>query len=286
MDAELQQLLQEYRRVLTLQHFREEDLDYSALERHLPMLERLDLVEDSSVLLYDLYRRKYQFLTRSFRFLIGFDREAVLDEGPDALFRRMHPDDLPRVLDTIVRCFRFLYGLPPPERRDYKLGFDFRIRQADGSYVRLVQQIVVLELDRRGNIWLVLAVNDRVRGSSAEAPSHRQLVNLKNGRYYLFLPAAAAEDGTNPSLSRREIEVLGLVAVGLASRQIADRPRSGPHRQATHPGQDAGQKLRRSGALRLAARHHLRAGARWRPATVWLAVNRRPGFFSDCGSVA
>ena len=221
MNALLQRLFAEYERTLHAQRFRAEDLDLGRLDYHLPLLERLDAVEDSSVVLYDLYQRKYAFLTSSFKFLLGYDREEALGQGPEYFYRRMPDEDLEAVLDTVTRTLRFLYGLSPQERKDYKLGFDFRIRRADGRLVRLLQQVVVLELDARGNIWLVLAVNDLLAGGSAEEPPKRSLRNLRNGKSYLFVPEEP--EGGGPGLSKREIEVLGLVAVGLASREIADR---------------------------------------------------------------
>jgi len=219
-------MFDEYRRALTAQRFRAEDVDLARLEYHIPLLERLDAVEGSSVVLYDLYQRRYVFLTPSFKFLLGYRREEALDQGPEFFYRRMHPEDLPVVLDTVTRTLRFLYGLPSGERKDYKLGFDFRIRRPDDRLIRLLQQVVVLELDARGNIWLVLAVNDLVPGASLEAPAGRCLRNLRSGKEYLFAPeedSAAAGRLPNPGLTKREIEVLGLVAVGMASRQIADR---------------------------------------------------------------
>jgi DNA-binding CsgD family transcriptional regulator/PAS domain-containing protein len=223
MIESLELLFAEYQRTLAVPRFRLQDLDYARMDYHLPLLERLDAVEGSSVALYDLHRKRYAFLTASFRFLLGYRRDDALEQGPEYFYPQMHPDDLPVVLDTVTRTLRFLYGLPPEERRDYKLSFDFRMRQSDGAYARLVQQVVVLEQDRRGTIWLVLILNDLLRGGSLEAPAKRQLRNLRNGRLYLFTPDEDPADDARPRLSRREIEVLGLVAVGMASRQIADR---------------------------------------------------------------
>jgi DNA-binding CsgD family transcriptional regulator len=66
-------------------------------------LERLDAVEDSSVVLYDLYQRKYVFLTSSFKFLLGYDREQALGQGPEYFYRCMPEEDLGTVLDTVTR---------------------------------------------------------------------------------------------------------------------------------------------------------------------------------------
>jgi DNA-binding CsgD family transcriptional regulator len=216
--------LGEYEKVLSLVRLRAEDCDEAILDHHLPFLERLDAVEGSSVALYDLRARRYRFLTSSFRFLGGYPRNEALVEGPDYFFRLMHAPDLSFVLETIARTFRFLFALPAGERKDYKLSFEFRIRAASGGLVRILQQVVALELDKRGNIWLVLIANDLAPRGSLDAEPERRLVNVRTGAWFLFPPAERVNEraGERRSLSKRELEVLGLVASGLASKEIAD----------------------------------------------------------------
>ena len=52
----IEKLYAEYQRALAVERsrLREEDLDRARLEAHLPLLARLDAVEDSSVVVYDL----------------------------------------------------------------------------------------------------------------------------------------------------------------------------------------------------------------------------------------
>ncbi len=208
-----------YEAVLSRTRFREEDCDEAVPARHIPFLERLDAVEGSSIALFDLRTRSYRFLTASFRFLGGYPVMEARAEGPDFFFRVMHGPDLPFVLETTVRTFKFLDSVPTAERKDWKLSFDFRIRHAAGRLVRLLQQVLVLELDARGNPWLVLIANDLApMGPGDEAPS-RRLENLKTGEHRLF--GRAEEEGKG--LSQRELEILGLVAEGLPSREIAER---------------------------------------------------------------
>jgi DNA-binding CsgD family transcriptional regulator len=216
--------LREYERVLSAVSIRAEDCDESVLGHHLPFLERLDAVDGSSVALYDLRSRSYRFLTSSFRFLGGYPRDEALAGGPDYFFRLMHAPDLAFALETITNTFGFLFSLPAEERKDYRLSFEFRIKSASGGLVRILQQVVALELDARGNIWLVLIANDLAPRGSLDAEPERRLVNVRTGAWYLFPPGEKVDEraGERRSLSRRELEVLGLVASGLASKEIAD----------------------------------------------------------------
>ncbi len=212
---------EEYGRLLSHIRIREEDCDEAVLAHHLPFLSTLDAVDGSSVALFDLRTRSYRFLTSSFKFLGGYPPEDARARGPDFFFRLMHPPDLPFVLETVTRTLRFLLAVPSEERRDYRLSFEFRIRASGGGLVRLVQQVVLLESDARGNPWLVLIANDRAPRGVSEDALERRLENRRTGTWHLFPPGERSGDAG--PLSPRELEVLGLVASGLASREIADR---------------------------------------------------------------
>ena len=218
---ELDRLRQAYRNILNSQIIKREDIDLSLLDYHLPFLQRLDSIENSSVVLYDMYEQKYRFVAPELKYLKGLDPDEITAGGPDYLFRRMHPDDLPEVLATIIETMEFLYKVEGEEKKDFKLSFDFRVKDNDNRYVRLIQQVVVLETDRKGNIWLVLAINDISPLSNSDLPVQKHLINLKNKKYYLFAEEEKQE-GYN-ILTRRETEILGLIAKGMASKEIAGK---------------------------------------------------------------
>jgi len=90
---------------------------------------------------------------------------------------------------------------------------------ADGTYVRVVEQQSVLELDRRGNIWLALSLLDLSPYSDLETPFRCRMINIKTGERYLFPPQA---EGNLDLLTMREKEILHLISKGLVSREIAD----------------------------------------------------------------
>jgi DNA-binding CsgD family transcriptional regulator len=66
-----------------------------------------------------------------------------------------------------------------------------------------------------------LKLVDLASDDAGNEPSQRKLLNMKTGKLYLF-----NDIENNPSenlLSKREIEVLGLISQGLKSKNIADR---------------------------------------------------------------
>lgn len=216
--------LDSYWKILRSQQIREQDLPLNALDYHLPFLRRLDEVENSSVALYDAFTGGFRFIGKRLRFLEG-DRDEAFRRGSEYFFERIHAEDLPIFLDRSMQMWNFLLRQTPEHRKDYKLVLDYRIDQGNGIFLKMVQQTIVLELDRRGNIWLLLVVNDPVpRGTAGQFPQ-AAIVHLPTGREqrirdYSWMESEADVSAAVP-LSRREVEILKLVADGLASKEIA-----------------------------------------------------------------
>ncbi|NUN68180.1 MAG: helix-turn-helix transcriptional regulator [Bacteroidetes bacterium] len=218
MTPEFERLFSRYLSILSLQQFDERDIDYSHLEKHLGFLRQLALVENSSVAVMDLYRQRYAFLQSKFLPVIGLELETVMQQGPRALFSIMHPQDIPVVLETLQRGNGYLIGLPAAEKKEHKIIYDFRLRSAKGTYARFIQQLLPLELDARGNIWLMLMLNDIVPERGEEMPPQRSVVNMRTGKQCVF----SDEESGRTVLSKREIEILGMLSKGMGSKQVAD----------------------------------------------------------------
>ena len=195
------------------------ETDPERIDSHLPFLKQLDMVDKSSVALFDMSTMGYRFLTEKFRFLLGLDPDEAAGTGIDYFTERMNREDLNLFFDTSIRSFEFLMAQPPEDRKMYKTCQDFRIRRADEQWVRILQQNIVLELGSAGNIWLVLIINDLSPLRDRDIPSRRYMEHLPTGKRVLF-----SEDDANAGspISPRELEVLGLIARGYASRDIAD----------------------------------------------------------------
>jgi DNA-binding CsgD family transcriptional regulator len=207
--------------IYSYQNFEVDDADYLAFEKKVCFLERLAEVENGSVIVLDLYRKKYIFM-RS-RHIEPFDNPLIDHDPQDPFYysQFIHPDDLPIVMDSYKKSFNFFLSRPAEERKDYKLIQNFRQRDKFGKYLNVILQLVVLELDRKSNIWLALILDDLLPDKISFEGVNRRLINIKSGKICLF--QNELEPNKKTILSTREIEVLGLVSKGFASKEIADK---------------------------------------------------------------
>jgi DNA-binding CsgD family transcriptional regulator len=203
------------------QDFEIDQADYLEFEKKVFFLERLAEVENSSVSVLDMYQKKYAFLKS--RYLEPFENPLIEHDPLDPYYygRLIHPDDLPIAMDSYKKSFDFMLTLPKEERKDYKLILNFRQRDKHGKYLNVILQLVVLELDKKGNIWLVLLIDDLLPNRMSFEGVNRTFIHIKTGKICLFKDEL--ESNKKTILSTREVEVLGLVSKGFASKEIADR---------------------------------------------------------------
>ena len=83
-----------------------------------------------------------------------------------------------------------------------------------------MHQSLILEQDKKGNSWLWLIITNLLSEKAPNEKPQRRLINMKTGKLHLF-----NDDDTNSKvlLSKREIEILRLIARGYDSKNISDK---------------------------------------------------------------
>ena len=222
MDPKQERLFKEYYELLAVQKFVESDLDYSVLDKHIVMLEKLNVIESSSISIFDVYKKDHLFLSRGFEKQLGWNIEEAETEGHQYIDSRVHPDDLIDLLESGIYYLRLaFFEVPKKEWKHYKVISDYRVINAAGEYVRVIEQHLCLELDKHGNVWLDLSILDLNPYQDLNAPFRSRLINFKSGELFEY-QSQNTNTTEKPELSKREKQVLKLVAGGMASKQIAD----------------------------------------------------------------
>jgi DNA-binding CsgD family transcriptional regulator len=217
----MDRLRAEYERIRTNLSSDVTDEDYARLEERIASVRSLARIANRSVALYDVHRRRFVLKIDRHLELLGYGGNDGFDvHDVDAYHALIHPDDLPLVLDAEIRNYRYLNPIRGPEKKDYKLVYDYRVRAKSGSYLRFLHQFALFELDRNWNSWILLIVSDLLSALPDDAPPRRFLIDTRTGRVLLF----GGESGVSGQLlTTREREILALVAQGCDSAEIADR---------------------------------------------------------------
>lgn len=195
--------------------------DYKRIEPVLRLLERVSEIEKSTLTVFDMHRKNYLLKSSKFKEMLGYTCERDIENDDMGLFHNIiHPDDLPFVLETENLAHSFFSNLPASEKKDYKMVYDFRVKNTSGIYMRFIHQFAVLELDKLGKSWLVLIITELISERSQSMHLLRRMINIKTGKLCLFVEDSSKSEKL---LTEREIEVLRLISQGLDSQNIAER---------------------------------------------------------------
>ncbi|WP_421921112.1 response regulator transcription factor [Marinifilum sp.] len=193
----------------------ESDIDLHKLEEYQELFKRLDPISQSSLLVIDYYHSKYFYISEKVKIKLGLDSDST-----DAVAKkiRIHPDDH-LIIDSLDRAIKYICSQAIDERKKYRLVNNFRVCNESKQYVRIFVQHSILEMDKRGNIWLGLRKidYDPDQGMDKPAVSFLQHVETNEIVYTIY------GDTESGLISKREREVLKLISDGYASKQIADR---------------------------------------------------------------
>ncbi len=208
-------------------------MDYEGiLKRHKTLLTQLARVSNCGISVFDVRLGRHVFTSFNFQSLFGYDLEQVDKFDTEYIDSLIHPDDLP-ALERNGRAAEAMFR--DPERKAQqahtKLISEYRMRGADGGYIRVIEQFQVLEFDADGEVWLSLSVLDASPGQTPFAGVQSKLKNCSTGEVYQIPEFSGAPPAT---LSDREKDILRLVRDGLLSKEISDQLAISVHTVNTH----------------------------------------------------
>jgi len=221
MNEQLIHAFKRYNKVLSAQHFIESELDYSILDYHKPFLERLDVIDSSTIMIFDLYKREHIYVSSKFETVLGYNIDEANEEGTEYFNRYIHPDDLLTLTEAGVYFLEMALKVPVDEIKNHKLISEYRMKKASGEWLRVVEQHVCLEFDKFGNVWLSLSMLDISPNQDLDSPAQSRLLNFKTGELFSFPPESVVNEKL--PLTKREKQILDLLSTGLISKQIADK---------------------------------------------------------------
>jgi DNA-binding CsgD family transcriptional regulator len=221
-----------YAKLLERQKFVADDLDYSILERHKPNLQKLAETSNSTISVFDFYKQTHVFNSSNLGSALGYSPQDIETGGEHFLDAKIHPEDYAMLILIAINGLKFFFNSSPDRKLNCKLISEYRILNAAGNYVRVIEQQQILELDAYENPWLTLSIFDiSPNQKNMDEGLKSEMVNFRTGR---IIPFIEPETETANSLTKRETEILKLVKDGFLSKEISDKLTISLHTVNTH----------------------------------------------------
>ncbi|MBS1525915.1 MAG: PAS domain-containing protein [Bacteroidetes bacterium] len=176
-------------------------------------------VGESCYMIFSFNRLQFDFVSNEISEVLGYTREEF---NVDMIMKCIHPDDRAWFLNCQDAAGSFLLGLTPEKQMKYKLRFDYRMKKKDGEYLRIMQQVVVVQNDNEGKILRTLIVLTDISHLKKDGEVVMSYIGMDGEPSYLNVNVQTLFLEKSRLLSKREKEVLCLMTEGQLSKQIAD----------------------------------------------------------------
>lgn len=215
---------------LSIYNFKEESLDYSIVDKHIKTLQSISEIGNSGTGIFDLSKKEVIFYSSNFGKLLGYSFTDYESSGQDFFAKKIHPEDAYNCSLNGVSILKILSNFSNSEKLSHKMITEYRMLNKDNKYINLIEQYQVLELDKDGQIWLMMNIVDISPNQEEFESNKSKLLNFKTGQ---IIPLEE-----NPKiqfeLTKREIEILSLVRDGFLSKEISDKLSISVHTVNTH----------------------------------------------------
>ena len=181
----------------------------------------------------DLRTLDFVFISPNVKEILGVESQHFKSKGKAYWKEIVHPDDLEPTWKLKMQIWERLLALPPKERKNYKFNHDYRVVRPNGFCVRLLEQSSVLQLDDRGNVTHTFGICSDITHWNKSPDIYASVLSTVNKSCYVFSPDDA-QLKRPITLSKRELEIITLMAAGHNSKYIADKLFISFHTVNTH----------------------------------------------------
>ena len=170
-------------------------------------IEKYSLLPTQFLYIWDLQIGEHVYVSSGIKNLLGYDPDYFT---VSALLNLYHPDDFPISVQKAKDAFSYLLTLDGDEKKNFTFSLEYRIRRLDGKYIKVNRQSFIISTDVNGNAVHICSIITEL-SSGALLKSETEYINLDSNK-----------PNKSINLSKRELEILKLLAEGKTSNEIAN----------------------------------------------------------------
>lgn len=189
---------------------------FANIELH--KLNNIFSVGDNYYFVFNVRMADIEFVSPEIKMLLGCDPTHF---NIPFVMANIHPEDVAWFLDFEQAATQFLQSLSYEKVPKYKIRYDYRIRKADGNYIRILQQSVTIEMATGGEVLRSFGVHTDITHIKKEGNPVLSFIGLDGEPSFVDVKAKTKFSKAEDVLSKREKEVLLHLVNGRSSAEIA-----------------------------------------------------------------
>ena len=210
-----------YNSVINLWSNLSKDISTQQLEVELEVYKRLLRFFQVGAYYYCIFNLN----TRDFD-IVSPSVEKVLGYSPQEFslafwFSKIHPDDKVVFANFEHETGKFLYSLPFEKLYNYKVQYDLRIQKKDGTYARILNQVLTIQQYDTGGIQRTLTLQTDITHLKPTGKPMLSFIGLGDEPSYIDVQIGNPLIPVKELLTKREKEILQLILDGKTNKEIA-----------------------------------------------------------------
>ncbi|SDN06985.1 regulatory protein, luxR family [Pedobacter steynii] len=171
--------------------------------------------------LVDFYGQQIRYIDPSIADILGLDPESAT---VDSILSCIHPEDINYVTQTESASLRFMLNQVGKDnlKSYYKTTYCFRFKVVGGNYELFHNESVFLSDEETGRISQVLHIHTNINHLTASNDYTPSLMGLKESGWPVNINKEPESNALNLHFSKREMEIINLIALGYKSEEIAE----------------------------------------------------------------
>ena len=170
-------------------------------------------VGDFYYFVFDVKRGEFEYINENISKVLGYDRNISAVE----FISNIHPEDQPYFIEFEKNLNIFFRNLPLEKITKYKIQYDFRIKDINKEYKRILHQMMIVQHDDEKNMLRSLGIHTDISLLKSDGKPKLSYIAMDNGPSYQDINTKEQFAFIIP-----EKEILKLVVEGKTTREISE----------------------------------------------------------------